>query len=151
MGTTGGKGTQRGANKRNWGKMRPKRQQSLLGKARLSAVMERFYEKRDGCLGRRESERGSEGLWYSEERDDRLACRRDPGIAREALGKREPVMRPLCTRKNQRRWGSTDFMVVVMPDVHSLGAQKLDASPSIPPATPITPQQRSRANRQRMQ
>jgi hypothetical protein len=40
---------------------------------------------------------------------------------------------------------------VVMLHVHSLGVHKLDAGPSIAPATPITPQQRSRANHERMQ
>src|SRR6266536_2227620 len=47
-------------------------------------------------LGRRQPEKSREGLWHPEERNERLARRRDPGIAREPLGKRETIPCPLC-------------------------------------------------------
>src|SRR6266487_2519238 len=93
----------------------------------------------DGGLDRRKPEKHREGFWNSEKRDHRSACRRDPDIAREPLGKREPVMSSLRSRKSRRRWGGADLRVVAVLHVHSLGAQELDAGPSIPPATPITP------------
>ncbi len=56
----------------------------------------------DGLLGRPETEKGREGLWHSEERDARSASPRGSGITGEALGKREPIMRPLRARKGRR-------------------------------------------------
>ena len=60
-------------------------------------------------------------------------------------------MRSLCARKGRRRRDHTDLMVLPMLHVHSLGPQELDAGTSIPPATPVMPQERSRANHERMQ
>src|SRR5438105_3221000 len=102
-----------------------------------------FASKRDSWSGRRKPEKHREGFRYSEERDDRSACRRDPDIACEPLRKGEPIMRSLCARKSRRRRDNTDLTVWPMLHIHSLGAQELDTGTSIPPATPIMPQERS--------
>ena len=52
--------------------------------------------KRNDLLSRRETEEGREGLWHPKERDGESTSGRGADITREPLGKREPIMRPLC-------------------------------------------------------
>jgi len=72
-------------------------------------------------------------------------------IARQPLGKRETVMRPLRTREDGRRWCWRRRQGLLKRHVHPLAAHELHAGAPMLSATPITPEQRSGAKRERMQ
>ena len=100
-------------------------------------------------LRRRQAEPGSKACWETEQTDRHSASRWGSGIARPPLGKRETVMCPLSTREDGRRWCWLR-LGLLKRHVHPLVAQELHAGTPMRSTTPITPEQRSGANRERM-
>ncbi len=60
-------------------------------------------------------------------------------------------MRPLCARKGWRRQGKAGLRVTTVQHISPLMAQELDAGASIPSATPIVPEERGRADHERVE
>ena len=100
--------------------------------------------------GRHQPERGGKVCWDAVESDRHRTRRWGTGIACQPLGKRETVMRPLSTREDGRRWCWLR-LGLLKRHVHPLVAQELHAGTPMRSTTPITPEQRSGANRERMQ
>src|SRR6266566_5252789 len=97
-----------------------------------------------------QAEEVGESLRHAEEPDRDPASSGGAGIARQPLGKRETVMRPLRTREDGRRWYRRR-QGLLQRYVHPLAAQQVHTGAPLLSAAPIPPEQRRRSHRERMQ
>jgi hypothetical protein len=94
----------------------------------------------------RHAEEGGEGIWHSEQGDGWSTSRGVTGISCQPLMPREAVMRTLRPRKGGRREIWLVLVGRTWLDVHPLVAQELYEGAAILSATPVSPQQGSRAS-----
>src|SRR5258708_2121677 len=93
----------------------------------------------------RQVEKVSEGIWDAEQVDPDWTSRWGTGVARQPLGKRETVMRPLGTREDGRRW-CWRRQGLLKRHVHALAAHELHAGAPMLSAAPVPPKQGSRGD-----
>jgi len=100
-----------------------------------------------------QAEEVSESIWHPEELDSDLPLGWRTRIASQALCPREPKVRPLGPRKDQRRRRGAALagLVLCEPHLDVLVTHKLHTGASMLSAAPVTPEEGSRANNERVE
>jgi hypothetical protein len=106
---------------------------------------------RERWSSRRQTERGGKAFWDAAQSDHHQTRCWRTRIASQPFCPREPIMGTLCPGKGcvgDHSAGGDEWPNLYL---NTLRAQQLDAGSSVEPTAPVTPEQRSRSDDERMQ